>query len=156
MNEYWTIVFVHWKQCPATFVLHHPEHGHAVILPIISCIIDGTMAYCKDGSPFSSFISLFCPDTEVSLIEIFLFYLLFWAWISCLTYIVISSMIILNSGLWHVVRFWEFWLIIIVPYIRRNNRVLKEKEVVVTIIRQPVTRIMYHPARCLWIRIGSR
>lgn len=48
----------------ATFVLHHPEHGHAVILPIISCIIDGTIAYCKSGSPFSSFISLFCPDTE--------------------------------------------------------------------------------------------
>ncbi|PNX92707.1 protein GIGANTEA [Trifolium pratense] len=25
----------------ATFVLHHPEHGHAVVLPIISSIIDG-------------------------------------------------------------------------------------------------------------------
>ncbi|KAG7016401.1 Protein GIGANTEA, partial [Cucurbita argyrosperma subsp. argyrosperma] len=48
----------------ATFVLHHPEHGHAVILPIISCIIDGSMVYCKSGSPFSSFISLFCPDAE--------------------------------------------------------------------------------------------
>ncbi|KAK8647015.1 hypothetical protein V6N13_120774 [Hibiscus sabdariffa] len=27
----------------ATFVLHHPEHGHAVILPIISGIIDGIL-----------------------------------------------------------------------------------------------------------------
>ncbi|KAL2562344.1 hypothetical protein AAZV13_20G132600 [Glycine max] len=31
----------------ATFVLHHPEHGHAVVLPIISCIIDGTLVYDK-------------------------------------------------------------------------------------------------------------
>lgn len=48
----------------AVFVLHHPEHGHAIILPIISCIIDGTLEYNRNGPPFASFISLFCP-TEV-------------------------------------------------------------------------------------------
>lgn len=48
----------------ATFVLHHPEHGHAVILPIISCIIDGLLEYDKNGPPFASFISLVCPSTE--------------------------------------------------------------------------------------------
>ncbi|KAF6148298.1 hypothetical protein GIB67_003719 [Kingdonia uniflora] len=45
----------------AKFVLHHPEHGHAVLLPIISCIIDGTLTYDKISAPFSSFISLVCP-----------------------------------------------------------------------------------------------
>ncbi|KAJ8760605.1 hypothetical protein K2173_015272 [Erythroxylum novogranatense] len=48
----------------ATFVLHHPEHGHAVVLPIISCIIDGTLVYDKSNPPFASFISLVCPDSE--------------------------------------------------------------------------------------------
>ncbi|KAI4352764.1 hypothetical protein L6164_006985 [Bauhinia variegata] len=48
----------------ATFVLHHPEHGHAVVLPIISCIIDGTLVYDKTSPPFASFISLVCPKTE--------------------------------------------------------------------------------------------
>nr|BAW15106.1 gigantea [Gypsophila paniculata] len=48
----------------ATFVLHHPEHGHSVVLPIISIIIDGTLVYDKDGPPFASFISLFCPEDE--------------------------------------------------------------------------------------------
>ncbi|CAN6543719.1 unnamed protein product [Malus baccata var. baccata] len=48
----------------AMFVLHHPEHGHAVILPIISCIIDGTLAYKSSGPPFASFISLVCPSSE--------------------------------------------------------------------------------------------
>ncbi|CAN6686372.1 unnamed protein product [Malus baccata var. baccata] len=48
----------------AMFVLHHPEHGHAVILPIISCIIDGTLAYKSSGPPFASFISLVCPSCE--------------------------------------------------------------------------------------------
>ncbi|KAA8537955.1 hypothetical protein F0562_027464 [Nyssa sinensis] len=47
-----------------TFVLHHPEHGHAVILPIISCIIDGTLEYDRSSSPFASFISLVCPSGE--------------------------------------------------------------------------------------------
>lgn len=51
---------------PATFVLHHPEHGHAVILPIISCIIDGLLEYDKNCPPFASFISLVCPSSEVS------------------------------------------------------------------------------------------
>ncbi|KAK3043925.1 hypothetical protein RJ639_000624 [Escallonia herrerae] len=49
---------------PAMFVLHHPEHGHAVILPIISCIIDGTLEYDKSCPPFASFISLVCPSGE--------------------------------------------------------------------------------------------
>ncbi|KAM0005319.1 hypothetical protein Hdeb2414_s0214g00835991 [Helianthus debilis subsp. tardiflorus] len=48
----------------ATFVLHHPEHGHTVILPIISCIIDGTMEYDKNTPPFASFISLVCPNDD--------------------------------------------------------------------------------------------
>ncbi|XP_024977082.1 protein GIGANTEA-like [Cynara cardunculus var. scolymus] len=47
----------------ATFVLHHPEHGHTVILPIISCIIDGTMEYDR-STPFASFISLVCPSDD--------------------------------------------------------------------------------------------
>ncbi|KAJ4967163.1 hypothetical protein NE237_019012 [Protea cynaroides] len=48
----------------AMFVLHHPEHGHAVVHPIISCVIDGTLAYNKHSPPFSSFISLVCPSSE--------------------------------------------------------------------------------------------
>ncbi|KAI9098387.1 hypothetical protein K1719_025012 [Acacia pycnantha] len=48
----------------ATFVLHHPEHGHAVVLPIISCVIDGTLVYDKTSAPFASFISLVCPKSE--------------------------------------------------------------------------------------------
>ncbi|KAL5703593.1 hypothetical protein ACHQM5_022122 [Ranunculus cassubicifolius] len=48
----------------ARFVLHHPEHGHAVVLPIISCIIDGSLVYDKNSAPFSSFISLVCPTSE--------------------------------------------------------------------------------------------
>ncbi|XP_062206500.1 protein GIGANTEA [Phragmites australis] len=48
----------------ATFVLHHPEHGHAVVHPILSRIIDGTLCYDRHGSPFSSFISLFSQTSE--------------------------------------------------------------------------------------------
>ncbi|KAI3750622.1 hypothetical protein L2E82_21312 [Cichorium intybus] len=48
----------------AMFVLHHPEHGHSVILPIISCIIDGTMEYDRSIPPFASFISLVCPSAD--------------------------------------------------------------------------------------------
>ncbi|XP_057761493.1 protein GIGANTEA-like isoform X1 [Arachis stenosperma] len=48
----------------AVLVLHHPEHGHAVVLPIISCIIDGTLVYDKTSPPFASFISLVCPKSE--------------------------------------------------------------------------------------------
>ncbi|XP_058111261.1 protein GIGANTEA-like isoform X2 [Magnolia sinica] len=48
----------------AIFVLHHPEHGHAVVHPILSCIIDGTLVYDKNHPPFSSFISLVCPSSE--------------------------------------------------------------------------------------------
>ncbi|XP_027924756.1 protein GIGANTEA-like [Vigna unguiculata] len=48
----------------AVLVLHHPEHGHAVVLPIISCIIDGTLVYDKTSPPFASFISLVCPKDE--------------------------------------------------------------------------------------------
>ncbi|CAK7346737.1 unnamed protein product [Dovyalis caffra] len=48
----------------ATFVLHHPEHGHAVVLPIISCIIDGALVYDRSSPPFASFISLVCPGSE--------------------------------------------------------------------------------------------
>jgi hypothetical protein len=52
---------------PATFVLHHPEHGHAVVLPIISCIIDGSLVYDKTSPPFASLISLVCPKDEVQI-----------------------------------------------------------------------------------------
>ncbi|KAF8705782.1 hypothetical protein HU200_030987 [Digitaria exilis] len=48
----------------ATFVLHHPEHGHAVVHPILSRIIDGTLCYDRHGSPFSSFISLFSHTSD--------------------------------------------------------------------------------------------
>nr|AII99806.1 gigantea [Dimocarpus longan] len=48
----------------AMFVLHHPEHGHAVVLPIISSIIEGTLVYDKSSPPFASFISLVCPSSE--------------------------------------------------------------------------------------------
>ncbi|TYH72682.1 hypothetical protein ES332_D05G271900v1 [Gossypium tomentosum] len=48
----------------ATFVLHHPENGHAVVLPIISGIIDGSLVYDKSSLPFASFISLVCPSSE--------------------------------------------------------------------------------------------
>lgn len=48
----------------AMFVLHHPDHGHAVILPIISCVIDGTLVYEKTSLPFASFICLFSPPSE--------------------------------------------------------------------------------------------
>ncbi|KAJ3694141.1 hypothetical protein LUZ60_009621 [Juncus effusus] len=48
----------------ATFVLHHPEHGHAIAHPILSLIIDGTLCYDKNDAPFSSFISLFSQTTE--------------------------------------------------------------------------------------------
>ncbi|ONM29305.1 gigantea2 [Zea mays] len=48
----------------ATFVLHHPEHGHAVVHPILSPIIDGTLCYDRHGPPFSSFISLFSHTSE--------------------------------------------------------------------------------------------
>uniref|UniRef100_A0A0E0BY91 Gigantea n=1 Tax=Oryza meridionalis TaxID=40149 RepID=A0A0E0BY91_9ORYZ len=48
----------------ATFVLHHPEHGHAVVHPILSRIIDGTLSYDRNGFPFMSFISLFSHTSE--------------------------------------------------------------------------------------------
>ncbi|XP_073136571.1 protein GIGANTEA [Henckelia pumila] len=48
----------------ATFVLHHPEHGHAVILPIISCVLDSSLEYDRTGPPFASFITLFYPNSE--------------------------------------------------------------------------------------------
>nr|AMR58260.1 gigantea [Oncidium hybrid cultivar] len=48
----------------AIFVLHHPEHGHAIVHPILSCIIDGTLVYGKNDPPFNSFISLISQTTE--------------------------------------------------------------------------------------------
>lgn len=53
----------------ATFVLHHPEHGHAVILPIISCIIDCSLEYDRSSPPFASFISLVYPNSENEYLE---------------------------------------------------------------------------------------
>nr|ALE99275.1 gigantea [Annona squamosa] len=48
----------------ATFVLHHPEHAHAVVHPILSCIIDGTLVYDKNDPPFCSFISLVSSSSK--------------------------------------------------------------------------------------------
>ncbi|XP_078439369.1 gigantea protein (GI) [Wolffia australiana] len=48
----------------ATFVLHHPEHGHAIVHPILSCIIDGSLVYEKNSPPFVSFISLVSQNNE--------------------------------------------------------------------------------------------
>ncbi|XP_073000251.1 protein GIGANTEA [Typha latifolia] len=48
----------------AIFVLHHPEHGHAVLHPILSRIIDGSLSYDKSDPPFSSFISLVSQTAE--------------------------------------------------------------------------------------------
>lgn len=47
-----------------TFVLHHPERGHADILPIISCIIDDTLVYDKTNPSFASLISLVYPKNK--------------------------------------------------------------------------------------------
>ncbi|XP_008786528.2 protein GIGANTEA-like [Phoenix dactylifera] len=48
----------------AIFVLHHPEHGHAIVHPILSRIIDGTLVYDKNDPPFSSFIYLVSQNNE--------------------------------------------------------------------------------------------
>ncbi|XP_020224531.1 protein GIGANTEA [Cajanus cajan] len=63
-NRYPSKEILLFDEVLATFVLHHPEHGHAVVLPIISCIIDGTVAYDKASPPFASFISSVCPKIE--------------------------------------------------------------------------------------------
>ncbi|KAG0484595.1 hypothetical protein HPP92_008495 [Vanilla planifolia] len=48
----------------AMFVLHHPEHGHAIVHPLLSCIIDGSLLYDKSYPPFNSFISLIGRTSE--------------------------------------------------------------------------------------------
>ncbi|CAL9771742.1 unnamed protein product [Musa acuminata subsp. burmannicoides] len=48
----------------AIFILHHPEHGHAIVHPILSLIIDGTLVYDRNDPPFSSFISLVGQNSE--------------------------------------------------------------------------------------------
>ncbi|KAJ8480224.1 hypothetical protein OPV22_023951 [Ensete ventricosum] len=48
----------------AIFILHHPEHGRAVVHPILSLIIDGTLVYGRNDPPFSSFISLVSQNSE--------------------------------------------------------------------------------------------
>ena len=58
------LTYCFYLHCTATFVLHHPEHGHAVVHPILSRIIDGTLCYDRHGPPFSSFISLFSHTTS--------------------------------------------------------------------------------------------
>ncbi|XP_054805061.1 protein GIGANTEA-like [Prosopis cineraria] len=63
-NRYPSKEMILFDDVLATFVLHHPEHGHAVVLPIISCIIDGILVYDKTSPPFASFISLVCPESE--------------------------------------------------------------------------------------------
>ncbi|TKY46071.1 GIGANTEA protein [Spatholobus suberectus] len=63
-NRYPSKEMLLFDEVLAVLVLHHPEHGHAVVLPIISCIIDGTLVYDKTSPPFASFISLVCPKNE--------------------------------------------------------------------------------------------
>ncbi|KAL2651856.1 hypothetical protein R1flu_019984 [Riccia fluitans] len=53
----------------ATFVLHYPEHGYAVLHALLSCVIDGTLRYNKTTPPFGSFISLFSSSNEEALTE---------------------------------------------------------------------------------------
>ncbi|EFJ38770.1 hypothetical protein SELMODRAFT_140066 [Selaginella moellendorffii] len=53
----------------ATFVLHHPEHGHTILHPLLSCVIDGTLAYSKTTPPFGSFVSVFGVSSERDLTE---------------------------------------------------------------------------------------
>ncbi|KAL3700067.1 hypothetical protein R1sor_018089 [Riccia sorocarpa] len=53
----------------ATFVLHYPVHGHAVLHAILSCVIDGTVVYDKTTPPFGSFISLFRSSDEGAFTE---------------------------------------------------------------------------------------
>ncbi|KAH7297848.1 hypothetical protein KP509_25G015300 [Ceratopteris richardii] len=48
----------------ATFILHHPEHGHSILHALLSCILDGTLVYSKNSPPFGSFVSLFSPSCE--------------------------------------------------------------------------------------------
>ncbi|MCO5608286.1 hypothetical protein L7F22_062492 [Adiantum nelumboides] len=48
----------------ATFILHHPEHGHAILHALLSCILDGSIIYGNKAPPFGSFISLFSPSNE--------------------------------------------------------------------------------------------
>ncbi|WOL09176.1 hypothetical protein Cni_G17929 [Canna indica] len=48
----------------AMFILHHPEHGHAIVHPILSLIIDGTLVYDRNDPPFISFICLVSQNSE--------------------------------------------------------------------------------------------
>lgn len=48
----------------ATFALHYPEHGHAILHALLSCVLDGTITYNKNTPPFGSFVSLFSPTSE--------------------------------------------------------------------------------------------
>ncbi|KAI5055707.1 hypothetical protein GOP47_0029228 [Adiantum capillus-veneris] len=48
----------------ATFILHHPEHGHAILHALLSCILDGSIIYDKKSPPFGSFVYLFSPSSE--------------------------------------------------------------------------------------------
>ncbi|XP_042396674.1 protein GIGANTEA-like isoform X1 [Zingiber officinale] len=48
----------------AVFILHHPEHGHAIVHPILSLIIDGRLVYDRNAPPFISFISLVSQNSE--------------------------------------------------------------------------------------------
>ncbi|KAG6419948.1 hypothetical protein SASPL_116462 [Salvia splendens] len=58
----------------AALVVHHPDQGSTVIVPIISCIIDGLLEYHSTNPPFPSFISLVRPDSNVDSEELVLAY----------------------------------------------------------------------------------
>ncbi|XP_047979964.1 protein GIGANTEA-like isoform X2 [Salvia hispanica] len=58
----------------AALVVHHPDQGSGVVVPIISCIIDGLLEYHSTNPPFPSFISLVRPDSNVDSEELVLAY----------------------------------------------------------------------------------
>ncbi|KAJ7544714.1 hypothetical protein O6H91_09G090500 [Diphasiastrum complanatum] len=53
----------------ATIVLKCPEHAHAILHPLLSCVIDGTLTYNKKNPPFGSFVTLFSPSSERDVTE---------------------------------------------------------------------------------------
>ncbi|KAL1561502.1 protein GIGANTEA-like isoform X2 [Salvia divinorum] len=58
----------------AALVVHHPDQGSAVVVPIVSCIVDGLLEYHSNNPPFPSFVSLVRPDSNVDSEELVLAY----------------------------------------------------------------------------------
>ena len=102
------LTYCFYLHCTATFVLHHPEHGHAVVHPILSHIIDGTLCYDRHGPPFSSFISLFSHTSEVRplllwLVPVFFVLTLSFTILYCFSLTIFNAARVLRAvglGLW--------------------------------------------------------